>query len=332
MSNSSHPKSWRDVLPIHPAAELFRAMSEPELRELGEDIKANGLRVPIVLHKGKQLLDGRNRLDAMELVGIKFRFARLGNKFVHFHGCDDSTIGSNIFGTFEHLLGNPYHLDGDPYGFVLSANIHRRHLTAEQKRDLIEKLLKAKPEQSDRQIAKQTKTSPTTVGAIRKKAEAAGDVSKLDTRNDTKGRKQPSTKPIKPAKPASPTKIDPIGSPPVRYSEVPATPVPPESRPGSVSANDKALEDFTAKAMELVWLTRNQNARRFIETALPDEGIRQLARPFSDLIKIRNEKVVDRICGTAEISTEQRKAEHAALDGTPDDLSIPAFMQRRPVL
>src|SRR5215813_9299133 len=34
--------TWRDHLPVHPAADLFPLMSEPELRELGEDIKKNG--------------------------------------------------------------------------------------------------------------------------------------------------------------------------------------------------------------------------------------------------------------------------------------------------
>jgi len=32
-------RSWRDVLSVHPAAELFPQMSADELRELGEDIK-----------------------------------------------------------------------------------------------------------------------------------------------------------------------------------------------------------------------------------------------------------------------------------------------------
>ena len=73
MANTPQRKSWRDVLPIHPAAELFPLMSESELRELGEDIKANGLRTSIVLYEGK-LLDGRNRLDAMELVGVEYSF------------------------------------------------------------------------------------------------------------------------------------------------------------------------------------------------------------------------------------------------------------------
>jgi len=66
---------WRDVLPIHPAADLFPRMSPEELRELGEDIKKCGLNNPIVLWEAEKnapplLLDGRNRLGAMEAVGL----------------------------------------------------------------------------------------------------------------------------------------------------------------------------------------------------------------------------------------------------------------------
>ena len=34
MAKLPTPKSWRDVLPVHPAAELFPMMSEPELKEV----------------------------------------------------------------------------------------------------------------------------------------------------------------------------------------------------------------------------------------------------------------------------------------------------------
>ena len=41
--------------------------------------------------------------------------------------------------------------------------MHRRHLTAEQKREMIAKVLKAQPEKSNRTIAKQTKVDDKTV-------------------------------------------------------------------------------------------------------------------------------------------------------------------------
>ena len=82
-------KSWRDIYPVHPAADAIPMMSEEELKDLGEDIKKNGLKLPIFLwsevsgfyrdpEKDKEVsperrqeyvLAGRNRLDAMELVG-----------------------------------------------------------------------------------------------------------------------------------------------------------------------------------------------------------------------------------------------------------------------
>jgi ParB-like nuclease domain len=158
----------RSDIKFHPACELFPLMGESELKELAADIKKKGLISPITRDMDVAILEGRNRLAACNLAGIK--------------------------PDFKNYTGD------DPVGFVISSNIHRRHLTTAQKRDLIKKLLKLNPEKSDRQIAEQTKTSPSTVGAVRKKEEAKGDVSKLDTRKDTKGRKQPSSKPKTKAK------------------------------------------------------------------------------------------------------------------------------------
>ena len=65
------------MLPVHPAAELFPRMSPDELKALAEDIKKNGLKIPVTVWRGNggrmQLLDGRNRLDAMEAVGIPIK-------------------------------------------------------------------------------------------------------------------------------------------------------------------------------------------------------------------------------------------------------------------
>ena len=70
----------------------------------------------------------------------------------------------------------------DPYAYVISANVHRRHLNAEQKRTAIETLLKAKPEQSNRQIAQQVSrqaraddATSTLEAAVRVLDEIAGD-------------------------------------------------------------------------------------------------------------------------------------------------------------
>src|SRR6266404_1786902 len=60
---------WRSHLKVHPAADLFPPLSEAELKELAANIKANGLLHAIVIDEDLNLLDGRNRLDALALLG-----------------------------------------------------------------------------------------------------------------------------------------------------------------------------------------------------------------------------------------------------------------------
>jgi hypothetical protein len=43
--------SWRAMLPIHPAAELFPLIGKDELRELADDIAKHGLRERIELYQ-----------------------------------------------------------------------------------------------------------------------------------------------------------------------------------------------------------------------------------------------------------------------------------------
>jgi ParB-like chromosome segregation protein Spo0J len=169
-------------------------MSPDELRALGADIKQNGLTSPIAVVVTKlprgwsyQLLDGINRLDAMEAVGIQFRIETRDGR------CTVDLTDSGIrVDDVRRLMSFAEVVETDPVAFVISTNIHRRHLSAEDKRDLIAKLLKADPSKSDRRVAETVKASPTTVGSVRAEMEAKGDVSKLDTRRDSKGREQPS--------------------------------------------------------------------------------------------------------------------------------------------
>ena len=198
-------RSWREILAQHPACELFPSLSEDELREIGEDIRRKGrLTSPIVLLQVREpqiinglqynslddlaLLDGRNRLDAMELVGIAFEIKYSA------HGWH---IVSDVGKWKDGRWPDSVQVEGgtiDPYSWVISSNLHRRHLTPEQKRAVIGKLLKMTPEKSDRQIAKVAKADHKTVGAERKILAARGEIPHVAKRTDTKGRKQPGTR------------------------------------------------------------------------------------------------------------------------------------------
>jgi hypothetical protein len=48
-------KSWRQVLPIHPASELFPLLGADELRELADDIEKHGLRESAALYNDPKL-------------------------------------------------------------------------------------------------------------------------------------------------------------------------------------------------------------------------------------------------------------------------------------
>ena len=169
-------ETWRNRIQVHPAADLFPMMSEGELDELAADIEQHGLRLAIDF-QGDELLDGRNRLAAI-------------------HRIKDETRRNNLLG-FVASTKRVMQVS-DPIAYVISANVRRRHLSAEQKRDIIGALLKDKPERSDNATAKIAGASHPTVAAVRRELENSGDVEKFSTRTDSAGRQQPAAKPPKP--------------------------------------------------------------------------------------------------------------------------------------
>jgi hypothetical protein len=179
------PKSWRDVLPVHPAADLFPLMSPDELRVLGADIIKNGLTSPVVLWSDgtspAKLLDGRSRLDSIE--NATASPVEIGPPSLS-AGKDFLAINKVI------VLDSSV----DAYAYVISANIHRRHLDAGQKRVVIANLIKVMPEKSDRQIAEMLKADHKTVASVRAEMEGRGEIPHVDTRTDSKGRQQPARK------------------------------------------------------------------------------------------------------------------------------------------
>jgi hypothetical protein len=65
-------RSWRQFLRIHPALEAIPPLGATELQALAQSIRQHGLLEPIhvaTVDGVTYLLDGRGRLDAMELLG-----------------------------------------------------------------------------------------------------------------------------------------------------------------------------------------------------------------------------------------------------------------------
>lgn len=99
----------------HRLANYFPAIENEEFDELVEDIKKNGQINPIIMYEGK-ILDGKNRYRVCQKLGIE-------------------------------PITKEYDGD-DPVGFVISINIHRRHLTESQRAMLATKMLPELEKQS----------------------------------------------------------------------------------------------------------------------------------------------------------------------------------------
>jgi len=171
-----NPISWRDQIKVHPAADLFPMMSDAELDELAADIAEHGLYQAIAF-QGDELLDGRNRLAAIYRI-------------------KDETRRNNLLGF---VASTKRVLEvRDPTAYVVSANLHRRQLSAEDKKRIAAELLKLEPQRSDRSVGKLVGLDHKTIAtAVRADLVERGEIPHVPTRTDTVGRQQPATKPPK---------------------------------------------------------------------------------------------------------------------------------------
>jgi hypothetical protein len=87
--------------PIHPAAAILPELSDTEYAALRQNIEQHGVLNPVFVDPETRILDGRHRLRAAHELGIVCR---------------------------TEVYDGP-----DPLGFVLSQNLHRRHLTTSQR-------------------------------------------------------------------------------------------------------------------------------------------------------------------------------------------------------
>lgn len=92
---------------FHPLANIFPLIEGPAFTDLVADVKANGVREPIWMYQN-QILDGRNRYRAAKDAGVE---------------CEIRAYSGT-----------------DPVSFVVSLNLHRRHLTESQRAMVAAKL------------------------------------------------------------------------------------------------------------------------------------------------------------------------------------------------
>lgn len=97
-----------NAMQTHVAADIFPMMSGAEFDALVADIRDNGQREPIIVHDGL-ILDGRNRARACEQLGVEPITAEWDRK-------------------------------GTPEAFVVSMNLHRRHLNESQRAMIAKRL------------------------------------------------------------------------------------------------------------------------------------------------------------------------------------------------
>jgi hypothetical protein len=160
------PKPATPEYAFHPLADTFPLISDEELSALGDDIRKNGLLEKITLHEGK-ILDGRNRYLAAKAAGVTLSLA-------------------------DHFRRLP--AGADAWDFVVSENIQRRHLSAEARREVIAKLLRADPTKSDRAIAATARVDNKTVAAVRGDLETGEEIPHQKKRVGKDGKKQSGSK------------------------------------------------------------------------------------------------------------------------------------------
>ena len=105
---------------VHPAATLMPKLSTSAFVQLKDDIERHGLREPIWMKNGK--IDGRHRWRACQELGIK---------------CDTKEFAGD-----------------DVEAFVMSANLHRRHLTKRAGTVRLSRGSQKRPSRTDRDIGR----------------------------------------------------------------------------------------------------------------------------------------------------------------------------------
>ena len=135
---------------FHDLCLMFPQADEQTIADMASDIKENGLNEPILLYQGK-ILDGRNRYLACRLAGVK--------------------------PTYKEYTGE------EPFQFVVSKNLHRRHLNESQRAMIAQAIWRVHKEKGDfkvtqEELHKQFNVSNSTIIQAARIEELGADIVK----------------------------------------------------------------------------------------------------------------------------------------------------------
>ena len=139
------------TLIVHDAALLFPEMLPDEFAEFKDDIQRNGLREPILTNADGRIVDGRHRLRACEELGI------------------------------EPLFDTVQISDDEIPDWVVSRNLHRRHLTTSQRAMIAAELANLKQggrQPADLPVAVSQSDAAKRLGVSERSARTATQVKK----------------------------------------------------------------------------------------------------------------------------------------------------------
>ena len=168
--------------------QVMPPLAPDEYQELYDDIKVNGVLEPIHVDENGVVIDGHHRSKIARELGIPCPVITHDN-------LDEAGKRSLAF----------------------TLNLKRRHLNREQRRALIAESLKSDPQLSNREHARRTGASNSTVGIIRKDMEADGQVCESHTSRGADGKVYPASRPPRqehaPAPGFNPGDLDEINTP-----------------------------------------------------------------------------------------------------------------------
>ena len=163
--------NYKGVAYTAPFVDVMPPLTAEERAELKVDIATNGVAYDVLVSEDDEILDGHNRLS----IAIELGLTNVPIKVMH-----DLTPEQKRERAAD-------------------LNLHRRHLTREQRRAIIASRLRADPARSNNSIAADVRADDKTVAAVRRNLEATSEIPKLAATRGRDGK----TRKAKPARPAA---------------------------------------------------------------------------------------------------------------------------------